>query len=189
MRWMLLLVGLLVAVPGLSMANGMERDKVGEKSTVQKEAHHGSQPQHFRNKQNWEEKMKENDTLLLSWVNTYSPEKKQEWTKVIAEGKDLRAKWHSPEYAKQREQWKMKKMAQMESLKKSFEQGKITKEEFYSKLHGAGNMEFWITYHELKMAVEAKDQQKAKKLMDQMLVQYKMHNEKIKSMMKMKTNQ
>jgi hypothetical protein len=44
-------------------------------------------------------------------------------------------------------------------------------------------MGHWKTFHDLKAAVEAKDNKKAAELLNQLLNQSKQHNEKIKTML------
>ena len=73
-------------------------------------------------------------------------------------------------------------MAKIKELKKQFDEGKITKEEFVQKAHGGKAMGNWKTFHELKTAVEAKNEKQSAELLNQLLEQSKQHNEKIKAM-------
>ncbi|MGG5254401.1 hypothetical protein ACQYAD_12975 [Neobacillus sp. SM06] len=188
MKRMLMILGLLLAVPGLLNANvSAAQQQTDQSKMVHKDCHEGHH--HFMNGEKWQEKMKEREQEIRSWVNQYTPEKKQEWEKVLTEGKTLREKWHSPEFAQKREQWKKNKIAQMQALKKAYEDGKITKDEYIAKAHQGMKMGAWKTYDELKMAVETKKDQQAKALLNQLLTQYKMHNEKMKSMMQYSSNQ
>jgi hypothetical protein len=132
----------------------------------------------------WQAKIAERDQHLLTWVNQYSPNKKAEWTKVLDEKKTLHNQWMSPENATKREQWKQKKMAQMDELKKQLDEGKITKEEFIKKAHGGMDMSHWKTFHDLEVAVEAKNNKHAAVLLNQLLEQYKQHNLMLKEMLK-----
>lgn len=182
-----MVIGLLLSIPGLSFANGAVTDLHSTKAKmVHKDCHQGD---HSMNDFKWQEKMKERDLQLLTWVNKYTPEKKGEWEQVITERKNLHKKWMSPEYAAKREQWKKMQIEKMEALKKSFEEGKITKEEFMAKVHNGKKMGAWKTYHDLKTAVETKNDLKAKELLNQMLTHYKMHNEKMKSMIQTSGNE
>jgi hypothetical protein len=138
---------------------------------------------------NWQEKIQAKEQQLLQWVDQYTPEKKAEWTKVVQEEKTLREKWLSPEFAKQRELWKKEKMAEMQELKKLYEEGKLTKEELISKAHGGKDFAHWKTFHELKEAVDEKDTEEVKQLLNQLLVQHKEHNEMVKQMLKQKPQQ
>ncbi|XJZ28786.1 hypothetical protein ACF5W4_08365 [Bacillota bacterium Lsc_1132] len=187
MKILLMVLGLFLSIPSLSMANAATANlQPGQAKMVHKDCHEGH---HSMNGQKWQEKMKEREQEILSWVNKYTPEKKQEWDKVMTERKYLRKKWHSPQFAQKREQWKKNKIAQMQALKKAYEDGKITKEEYLSKIHGGKKMGAWKTYHDLKTAVENKNDQQAKQLLNQMLTHYKMHNEKMKSMIQATGNQ
>lgn len=187
MKIILMVLGLLLSIPSLSFANGTEADVQSVKTKmVHKDCHEGN---HSVSDLKWQEKMKERDSQLLTWVNKYTPGKRQEWEQVITERKNLHEKWMSPEYAAKREQWKKMRIEKMEALKKAFEEGKISKEEFMAKVHHGKKMGAWKTYHELKTAVETKNDQKVKELLDQMLIHYKMHNEKMKSMFQASGNQ
>ncbi|MDP4087514.1 MAG: hypothetical protein Q8934_23405, partial [Bacillota bacterium] len=134
-------------------------------------------------------KVKQKEQQLLLWVDQYTPEQKAEWVKVIQEEKTLRDKWLSPEFAKQRKQWKQEKMAKIQELKKQYDEGKITKEELMKKAHGGKDFAHWKTFHELKEAVEKKDSKEAKQLLNLMLQQHKEHNEMVKEMLNKKPQQ
>jgi hypothetical protein len=190
-RMMMILLGLLLVMPGLTLAN-VEKPEAGEKQT-EKRPESGSQEKEEteecdcekqeHNHKDWQAKMAEREQKLLAWVDQLTPDKKEEWTKVLAEKKELRNKWMSPENAEKREKWKQEKMAKIQELKKQLDEGKITKEEFVQKAHGGKAMGNWKTFHDLKAAVEAKDNNKAAELLNQLLDQSKQHNEKIKTML------
>ena len=179
----LLALGLILSVPGMAAANhtapdttnGTQREKAP--CDCHEDGHH-----HMMHK-DWQAKMEERQKMLLSWVDQYTPEKKAEWTAVIAEKKTLSNQWMSPENAAKREQWKKEKMAKIDQLKKQFDAGKITKEEFIKQAHGGKEMSHWKTFHESRLAVEKKDNKQAALLLNQLLVQTKQHNEKIKGLL------
>ncbi|SDM39868.1 hypothetical protein [Bacillus sp. OK048] len=185
-RMMVIALGLLLALPGLTSANVQSpaenekqavpgsHDRESEKDGIEREDH---------NHINWQAKMAEREQKLLGWVDQYTPDKKAEWTKVLAEKKELRNKWLSPENAAKREKWKQDKMAKIKEFKKQLDEGKITKEEFVQKAHGGKAMGSWKTFHDLKTAVEAKNDKQAIELLNQLFEQSKQHNEKIKAML------
>ncbi len=185
----LMALGIMIAIPSLSMANVVAAAQLQtqQPKMVHKDCHEGHH--HSMNDEKWQEKMQERDQQIRSWVAKYTPEKNQEWDKVLTEGKTLHEKWHSPEFTQKREQWKKNKIAQMQALKKAYEDGKITKEEYIAKAHQGMKMGAWKTYHDLKTAVEANNAQQAKALLNQLLTAYKLHNEKMKSMIQYSGNQ
>ena len=132
----------------------------------------------------WQGMMKEREQKLLLWVDQYTPEKKKEWTKVLEEKKTLRKQWMSTENAAKREQWKKEKMKKMEELKKQLDEGKITKEEFMEKAHHGKKMGHWKVFHDIRLAVEKKDDKQAAVLLNQLLVQMKEHNQMLKDKLK-----
>ncbi|MEH7305377.1 hypothetical protein [Neobacillus drentensis] len=181
---LLLSLGLLFSVPGMAAANHTTPDTTnGEQREKAPCDCHESGHHHMMHK-DWEAKMAERQKMLLSWVDQYTPNKKTEWTAVLAEKKILINQWMSPENAAKRERWKKEKRAKMEELKKQLEAGKITKEEFIKQVHGGKEMSHWKTFHELKLAVEKKDNKQAALLLNQLLEQSKQHNEKIKELLK-----
>jgi|SRR5579875_2016268 len=171
-------MGLLLSIPGLASAQG----------TIAHGHHHHNhcctdESHKPHSHKDWEAKIQEREQQLLSWVSQYTPEKKVEWTKALAERKNLYKQWMSPENAKKREQWKSEKMKNFKELHKQFKEGKISKEEFLTKLKSEKGMGYWKTYHDVKLAVEKKDQKQAQTLLNQLLSQYKQHNEKMKAML------
>ena len=193
-RLLAMMLGLLLAMPGFTSANVQtpnDSEKQAEKRPVpgsqDKEADKGSEEcdceKQEHSHKDWQAKTLEREQKLLVWVDQYTPDKKAEWTKVLAEKKELRTKWLSPENAQKREKWKQEKMAKIQELKKQLDEGKITKEEFVQKAHGGKAMGHWKTFHELKAAVEAKNYKQAADLLNQLLEQSKQHNEKIKAML------
>jgi hypothetical protein len=193
-RLLITFLGLLLAMPGFISANVHTPDsseKPAEKRPVpgsqEKEGDKDSEEcdceKQEHSHKHWQAKMLEREQKLLAWVDQYTPDKKAEWTKVLTEKKELRNKWLSPENAEKREKWKQEKMANIQELKKQLDEGKITKEEFVQKAHGGKTMGHWKTFHELKAAVEAKDDKQARELLNQLLEQSKQHNEKIKAML------
>ena len=135
---------------------------------------------HHMTHKDWQAMMAEREQKLLAWVSQYTPEKKAEWTRVLEEKKNLRNQWMSPENSAKREQWKKERIAKMEALKKQFESGKITKEEFIKQSHGGKEMGHWKTFHELRIAVDKKDSKQAAILLNQLLEQTKQHNQLMK---------
>lgn len=187
---LIIVLGLILAMPGFVSANvqtpGQNEkpalpdsgDKNGGQETEECDCENEE-----HNHKNWQEKMAEREQKLIGWVDQYTPDKKEEWTKVLAEKKELRNKWLSPENAEKREKWKQEKMSKIQELKKQLDEGKITKEEFVQKAHGGKAMGHWKTFHNLKTAVEAKNDKTAAELLNQLLEQSKQHNEKIKKML------
>jgi len=135
---------------------------------------------HHMNHKDWQAMMAEREQKLLGWVSQYTPEKKAEWSRVLKEKKDLRTQWMSPENSSKREQWKKERIAKIEGLKKQFESGKITKEEFMKQAHGGKEMGHWKTFHELRIAVNKKDNKQAAILLNRLLEQTKQHNQLMK---------
>lgn len=187
LKILLLSIGLIFSLPGFAGAQGTVSDTNNHQGTVP----NTRQPcncndegrRHHMQHKDWQAKMAEREQQLLTWVGQYTPEKKAEWTTVLTKKKTLLSQWMSPENAKKREQWKSEKKAKFDELRKQFEAGKITKEEFVNKLHGGKELGHWKTYHELKAAVEKKDDKQAEALLNQLLSQYKQHNEKMKAML------
>ncbi|MEH7178408.1 hypothetical protein [Neobacillus vireti] len=187
---MIMMLGLLLAMPGFTSANVQVPDENqkpsapnsheidGEKGTEECDCDEKHEHMH----KNWQEKMAEREQKLLTWVNQYTPDKKEEWTKVLSEKKELRNKWLSPENATKREKWKQEKMEKIQALKKQLDEGKITKEEFVQKAHGGKAMGNWKSFHDLKAAVETRNDKQAAELLNQLLEQTKQHNEKMKAM-------
>jgi hypothetical protein len=193
-RLLIMVLGLLFAMPGFTSANVQTPDssekpaeKRPESGSQEKEGDKDSEEcdceKQEHSHKHWQAKMAEREQKLLAWVDQYTPDKKAEWTRVLAEKKELRTKWLSPENAEKREKWKQDKMAKIQELKKQLDEGKITKEEFVQKAHGGKAMGHWKTFHELKAAVEAKNDKQAAELLNQLLEQSKQHNEKIKVML------
>lgn len=174
-----LLLGLFLAVPGLGKANmvpdttGKQLEKPCDCEAEETKHEHGMH-------RDWQAKMAERQKQLLSSVEKYTPDKKKEWEAVLKERNALRTKWMSPENAGKREQWKKEKMQKMTELKKQLDEGKITKEEFIKKAHGEKDMMKWKTFHDLSLAVEKNDSKKAAETLNQLLLQFKEHNAKLK---------
>lgn len=182
-KMLLLSLGFLLSVPGLAAANQTVPDTTngGHREKAPCDCQEGRQ--HHMHK-DWQAKMAEREKILLSWVDQYTPDKKGEWTTVLAEKKTLSNQWMSPENAEKREQWKKAKMAKIKELKKQFDAGKLTKEEFIKQAHGGKEMSHWKTFQELRIAVEKKDNKQAALLLNQLLDQTKQHNQKIKELLK-----
>jgi hypothetical protein len=184
LRMLFLSLGLLLAVPGFAAANQTVPDTTkGEQREKPCDCKEGRQHHHMMHR-DWQAKMAEREKMLLSWVDQYTPDKKAEWTTVLAEKKTLSNQWMSPENAAKREQWKKEKMAKIKELKKQLDAGKLSKEEFIKQAHGGKEMSHWKTFHELRDAVEKKDDKQAVLLLNQLLDQTKQHNEKIKGLLK-----
>jgi hypothetical protein len=179
----LLSIGLLISLPSLAFAHP---------DTPGSHGGHGEKApccpsddqHHHKMHRDWQEKMAEREAKLTDWVNQYTPDKKTEWTKVLAEKKTLRNQWMSPENKTKREKWQQEKMTKFKELKKQLDEGKITKEEFMKKMHGEKGKAHWMVYHELEKAVEAKNNQQAALLLNQLLTQYKQHNVMLNEMLK-----
>jgi hypothetical protein len=189
-RMLIILLGLILAMPSFAIANvqtpgGSEKPAVpgSQEKDGEKETEECDCEKQEHNHKDWQAKMAEREQKLLGWVDQFTPDKKAEWTKVLAEKKELRNKWLSPENSKKREEWKQEKMARIQELKKQLDEGKITKEEFVQKAHGGKAMGHWKTFHDLKTAVEAKNDKRAAELLNQLLEQSKQHNDKIKTML------
>ncbi|MCM3764282.1 hypothetical protein [Neobacillus niacini] len=190
----LFMIGMLVSVPFAAGANEVvpdtnvdnqeqvnnvdnseECDCEAEESTDQ----HGTQG-HGHKHGDWQAKMADREKQLLGWVDQYTPDKKDEWTQVLEEKKQLRNEWMSPNNAEKREKWRSEKLKKMKELHKQLEEGKITKEEFIKEAHGGKDMARWKMYHDLKLAVEKKDDKLAAEGLNQLLEQYKQHNQRLK---------
>lgn len=189
-RMIIIMLGLLLVMPGFTSANVQTPD-ANEKQTDNRPSLGSNEKENTEEcdcenqehtHKDWQAKMAEREQKLLAWVDQYTPDKKAEWTKVLAEKKELRNKWLSPENAEKREKWKQEKMAKIQELKKQLDEGKITKEEFVQKAHGGKMMGNWKTFHDLKGAVEARNDKRSAELLNQLLEQSKQHNEKIKAM-------
>lgn len=184
LQMLLLSLGLLFSIPGMASANPATPDTNKGIQREKAPCDCKDNGDHHMMHKDWQAKMEERQKMLFSWVDQYTPDKKAEWTAVLAEKKTLRDQWMSPENAAKREQWKSEKRAKIEELRKQLEGGKLTKEEFIKQAHGGKEMSKWKTYHELKMAVEKKDSKQAAFLLNQLLEQSKQHNEKIKELLK-----
>jgi len=172
-RGLVLTLAILV-MPTVALANTFPANHQ-EKPCDCKEGKH-----HHMTHKDWQAMMAEREQKLLAWVSQYTPEKKAEWTRVLKEKKNLRNQWMNPENSVKREQWKKERIAKMEALKKQFESGKITKEEFIKQSHGGKEMGHWKTFHELRIAVDKKDSKQAAILLNQLLEQTKQHNQLMK---------
>ncbi|TDK63242.1 hypothetical protein E2K98_07275 [Bacillus salipaludis] len=178
-----LILGLFLAVPGLASAHkhipvDHEGHDIHKEDCCDKDNHR----HHFMHG-DWKAKMAAREGKILGWVNQYTPEKKEAWTKMFSEKKVLMMKWLSPQNAAKREQWKKERMEKMEKFRKQYDEGKITKEEFLKKVHGGKDMSHWQTYHEIEEAVAEKNNEEAKKYLNQLLEQYKAHNQMLKDLM------
>ncbi|MCM2533136.1 hypothetical protein NDK43_12940 [Neobacillus pocheonensis] len=181
---LILALGVFISIPGFASATGSTTPdtKGGQAEKAPCDCHDGKV--HHGMHRDWQAKMAEREQKLLTLVDQYTPGKKAEWTKVLAEKKALHQKWHSPEFAKQHEQWKKEKLAKMQELKKQYDEGKLTKEEFFKKVHGDKEFGHWKTYHDLKAAVDAKDKKKVEENLNLLLSHYKQHNQMMKEKMK-----
>ncbi|WP_052352983.1 hypothetical protein [Neobacillus dielmonensis] len=178
MKSLLLVMCLLISLPGVAGAEGSGNEAVKEKPCLNCSEEH--RDHHRVMHKDWQAEQAEREKKLLAWVAQYTPDKKQEWTKVIEERKQLRNQWLSPENAPKREKWKAEKMAKMKELRKQLEAGKITKEEFIKQLHGGKGKEEWKSFHDLRQAVEKQDSEQVVVILNQLLVQYKEHNQLLK---------
>lgn len=178
-KLLFLSMALIFSMPNFAMAHeSIPVDHEEKPCNCQEDKH-----RHLMHK-DWQAMMQEREQKLLSWVDQYTPEKKGEWTKVLEEKKMLRKQWMSPENAAKREQWKKEKMKNMEELKKQLDEGKITKEEFMEKAHHGKKMGHWKMFHDLRLAVDKKDDKQVKVLLNQLLIQMKEHNQLLKEKLK-----
>ncbi len=176
-----LVLGLFLVVPGMAFANGTmpnTTNKGGNSTENSLDQRH-----HHMMDKNWQEKMKQKQQMLLSFVNKYTPEKTKEWEAVIKDRNSIMEKWQSPQFAEKRQQWKKEKMAKFEGLHKQYEEGKITKEEFVKKVHGSKEAGHWKIYHELKDSVKSNNDKRTAQLLNQLLTHYKQQNEMMKAAM------
>ncbi|RHW38058.1 hypothetical protein D1B31_14860 [Neobacillus notoginsengisoli] len=132
--------------------------------------------------------LKENE--IISWAEKYTPEKAEEWKAVFAERKVLKERWLSPEMKDKRESWKKekaKRIGEIQELKKQFEEGKLTREDYlkqaYEKIKQSKPklMKGYGSYFKLKEAVEQNDAGKAAALLNELLEFQKQHNETLKA--------
>jgi hypothetical protein len=184
LRYLLFAFGLILPIPGFAQASPLVPDTKSVEANKKTCNCQEDKRHHHMMHKHWQEEMAERQQKILSWVNQYTPDKKAEWTKVIKEKETLKTQWMSPENASKRDKWKEQKMAQMKELRQQLESGKITKEEFMKKVHGDKVLGHWKTYHDLEVAVEAKNDQHAAELLNQLLKQYKQHNQMMKDMLK-----
>lgn len=157
---------LLFTIPQMVMAISPILDTSG------KEIHDGHNRHQMH--QNCREKMRAKERKLLSLVSRYTPEKKAEWVKVMAERDQLRAKWFSPEFSKKREQWKKEKQQRM-AEREQRGNGEVPRKHDHETKIGR-----WKMYHQLKSAVESDNDKQAAKILNQILMHYKKHNEVMK---------
>jgi hypothetical protein len=179
----LLSIGFLLATPIFAAANQGVPDSQKEKMENHFDCEGKPCKHHGERHKDWKIKMEEREQKLLSLVDQYTPEKKAEWQQVLKESKELREQWMSPENAEKREKWRNEKFEKMKQLKKQLEEGKITKEEFFKKVHEGKKAGHWKTYHDLKNAVENKDEKQVPVLLNQLLGQFKEHNQQLKKML------
>jgi hypothetical protein len=173
LRGIVLTIALLV-MPTVVLANNTTHTNYEDKPC---DCNHGK---HQMTQKDWQAMMAKREQMLLGWVSQYTPEKKAEWTRILEEKKNLQNQWMSPENSAKRDEWKKEKMVKIESLKKLFESGKITKEEFIKRVHGGKEIGHWKTFHELRLAVDKKDKKQAAILLNRLLEQTKQHNQLMK---------
>ncbi|WML48867.1 hypothetical protein RCG23_01700 [Neobacillus sp. PS3-34] len=183
-----LLTGLLalsLTIPGVAAAEGFKSEMADHSRYMESGKHHSGR-EHCKGK------MEERETMLLSWVEKYTPEQKDRWNQAIKERKEIVNKWHSPQFAKKREEWKRARMAKKAELKKQVEEGKISKEEMKQKFREKRQkfhkmkQEHYKTFNDLQTAVKNNDQKQAAQLLDKILVQMEQHNKWMKDKMNAK---
>lgn len=117
---------------------------------------------------------------LLGLAEKYSPDTVKEWTDSIAERDSLKEKWQSAEFAEARQSFMEEQQAAMEVLRDQVAAGEITRDEMREKmLEQKGNAEFRALYTDLQAAVDAGQKDEAKKLLEQMLQQFKERNKEL----------
>ncbi|OCA81538.1 hypothetical protein A8F94_21940 [Bacillus sp. FJAT-27225] len=187
MRLVSAIVSLLLVLPSVAAANTMVQNP--EKNHNETEIHDCPMGRHSKERIPFEVKQAE----LQSWAETYTPDKAAEWRTVLAERNQLHEKWMSAEMAPRRESWKQEKQARIEeikSLRRQLEEGKMTREEFLKRVHekmhgkGASKLKGHFIYPRLKAAVEKGDKKQAAQLLDDMLLFFKSHNERMAERMK-----
>lgn len=128
------------------------------------------------------------DEEYVSWAEKYTPDKSAEWKEVLAERERLRKRWLSPEMAAKREAMQKEKedrRKEIMELKKQYESGKITKEEYlkkaYEKMKVGMNhrMKGHALAINLKIAIEANNSREAALFLNEMLVFLKDHNDRL----------
>lgn len=180
-----LITGLLafaLAVPGAAAAKGFVSENHDH-------SRHMEGGKHYHSMEHCKGNMKGHESMLLSWVEKYTPEQKDRWKQAIDERKALYKQWKSPQFAQKRAKWKQARMAERENLKKQVEKGKISKEEMKQKILGKKQKFFKMkheqhrAFHDLKKAAKNNDAKQAKKLLNQLLGQMELHNKWMKEKM------
>jgi hypothetical protein len=179
-------IALMLLLPSVAAANTMIQSPPQEQGT---EAHKGKMESQGKHRMTFEVK----EVELQSWAEKYTPEKAEEWKTVLAERKQLHEKWMSPEMAPKREAFEKERQAKIEEIKalrQQFEAGKLTREEFLKRAHekmqhnGATSMKGHAVYPRLHAAVEKGDTKEAGLLLNELLVFFKSHNERLADRMK-----
>ncbi|WP_053366380.1 hypothetical protein [Bacillus sp. FJAT-27245] len=132
------------------------------------------------------------DEEYVAWAEKYTPDRVAEWKEVLAERERLKERWNSPEMAAKREAVQKKRedrRKEITILKKQYESGKLTKEEYMKKAYEIVRMgmNYGMKGHalaiNLKIAVEENNSRQAALFLNEMLVYFKEHNERIEKKM------
>ncbi|RDU38800.1 hypothetical protein DRW41_04370 [Neobacillus piezotolerans] len=132
------------------------------------------------------------DEEYIAWAEKFTPDKVAEWKEVLGKREQLNKRWLSPEMKAKREALQQKKenrRKEIMELRKQYESGKLTKEEYmkqaYEKMRSGMNyrMKAHALAINLKIAVEENNSRQASLFLNEMLAFLKEHNNRIKKKM------
>ncbi|MCD7036223.1 hypothetical protein LRR81_18425 [Metabacillus sp. GX 13764] len=137
------------------------------------------------NKEKFAEKRAEMKAKLMKLVETYTPEKKDEWNQAIQKQQELR-KQMKPHFEKHKEA----KMDNIEKWKKKAENNKMTDAQYKGKMakwkekHQAHKMEKQEAMKKFHEAVQSKDKAEIQKQLNLALDRLQQHNKKMENRLK-----
>ncbi len=132
------------------------------------------------------------DEEYVAWAEKYTPDRVGEWKEVLAERERLKERWLSPEMEAKREALQKKRedrRKELSELKKQYESGKLTKEEYMKKAYEKVRMgmNYGMKGHalaiNLKIAIDEKNSREAALFLNEMLAFFKEHNDRIQKRM------
>ena len=127
----------------------------------------------------------ERKTELLSLVEKYSPDTKDDWQAVIEKRDELKDQWLSPENEEARQTYMEERQAEMQILRDQLVKGEITREEMRERMmNQKGNAENRGVYLDLQAAVDAGDKEQIGALLKQMLEEFLERNAELENRLK-----
>ncbi|HAQ07218.1 MAG TPA: hypothetical protein DCR24_06730, partial [Bacillus bacterium] len=127
----------------------------------------------------------ERKTMLLSLVEKYSPDTKDDWQAVIEKRDELKDQWLSPENEEARQTYMEERQAEMQILRDQLVKGEITREEMRERMmNQKGNAENRGVYLDLQAAVDAGDKEQIGALLKQMLEEFLERNAELENRLK-----